>query len=714
MSTPSNPVFKPRARLLLQLGDQLIKNENIAVLELVKNSYDADARNVTIKMESVDKKELGKIEIIDDGCGMDDTIIKTAWLEPGSDYKEKLYKGGKRSDIYHRLPIGEKGIGRFGVHKLGDKIELITRKKNENEIVVTIDWVEFIKKKYLEQAEIKIITQIPKYFLRDRHGTRIIITNLRTDWDRRMVRELHKSLFTLSSPFKTVDHFTIKFETDRKDWISGLINWDDVKNYALYYFKVKVKGSEITEFKYQFTPWKDLDKVEAKTITLENQFIQDHKTMEVISAENKKVKVEIDLEKHNIGEVGFEGYIFDRDLKILSIIEDSVVNQIKNYLDENGGIRVYRDNLRINEYGEKGNDWLNLDIRRVNVPTVRISNNIILSVINLKREDSSDLIEKTNREGFVENEAYNDFRAAIMYVINLIEKLRQVDKAELRAKYSPTEQEEPVLHHTSELKIYIQENVKEEAVRDRLNEYIDEIEKDYNEINEILLTSAGAGLTLGVGIHEIEKLIKELISAIKNGETVSDKVNYLIQDIHETVNNYLNLLKQEDKKTYKLKELIKGTLNNVEYRLKVHNIEVIKNFSKFEEDPIIECSKRFFISAVLNVIDNSIYWLEKKFKALKKTGIDFHKKIFIGIINEKNGMISVLIADNGNGFTLPTDKIILPFITAKDDGMGLGLHIANQILKVAKANLLFPQKGDYDIPEEFQNGAKIVFRFKKL
>ena len=92
MKYQSKSVFKPRARLLLQLGDQLIKNENIAVLELVKNSYDADARNITIKMERVDDKQFGRIEIIDDGSGMDDDVIKNAWLEPGSDYKAKQYQ----------------------------------------------------------------------------------------------------------------------------------------------------------------------------------------------------------------------------------------------------------------------------------------------------------------------------------------------------------------------------------------------------------------------------------------------------------------------------------------------------------------------------------------------------------------------------------------------------------------------------------------------
>lgn len=715
MEYKSKSVFKPRARLLLQLGDQLIKNENVAVLELVKNSYDADARNIIVKMENVDQKGLGRIEIRDDGTGMDDNVIKNAWLEPGSDFKEAQYNAKKRSEKYGRLPIGEKGIGRFGVHKLGDKIELITRKKDKDEFYVNIDWREFAKNKYLENAQFEVIGRTPQYFLRDRHGTRLVITELRTEWDRRMVRSLYKALFTLSSPFKTVDHFTIKFEIDKKEWISDLIDWKDVKAHALYHFKAKLKGSEITEFTYKFTPWETMDKIEPKEISLvDDQFLQDNQSLEVASQENKKEKVIINLDKHNIGEIEFEGYIFDRDLKILGLIEEQKVNQIKKYLNENGGIRVYRDNLRINEYGETNNDWLSLDLRRVNVPAKRISNNIVLSVINIKREDSSSLIEKTNREGFVENEAYNDFKAAILYTIGLVEKLRQVDKAELREKYSPSEQDEPVLHLTNELKLYIEKNVKDEKVREKIKTYIDEIEEDYDEINKILLTSAGAGLTLGVGVHEIEKLIKELVSVAKS-EHVSDKINDLVKDIQTTVNNYLDLLKQTDGDIFPIKKLIKNALSNVEYRLKVHKIGVVRKYDEHSDDISIECSKRFFLSGVLNVLDNSIYWLEKKKKSLSKVSQEFDKKIYIDLFHDsKRGAVYVIIADNGNGFTLPTSKIVAPFITAKDEGMGLGLHITNQILKVMKAQLIFPEKGEFDIPIEFQNGALIAFKFKTV
>src|SRR5690606_18777716 len=100
-----------------------------------------------------------------------------------------------------------------------------------------------------------------------------------------------------------------------------------------------------------------------------------------------------------------EGYIFDQDSFVLKLgVSDKV--GFKKYLKANGGVKVFRDKLRVYDYGEPETDWLGLDLRRVNQPAKRISNNILLSSISINRKDSSDLIEKTNREGFIENEAY--------------------------------------------------------------------------------------------------------------------------------------------------------------------------------------------------------------------------------------------------------------------------------------------------------------------
>lgn len=710
--------FQPRARLLLQLGDKLIKNENIALLELIKNSYDADARKVDVKLRNLKNKELGYIEILDDGEGMDMKIIENAWLEPGSDHKEIQTKNNIRTQKYKRLPIGEKGIGRFGVHKLGNKIELVSRQKNKNEVVVVIDWDEFSKEKYLKDARFEVYERTPEYFKRTKTGTKITISKLKTEWDKKMVRELYKSVFTLNSPFHKTGKFKVNIDIDDKKLLDKLPVWKDVEDFALWHFECKIKGHEITHFKYEFTPWKNLQGVKGRTLTLEDDYISDRSTL-VVKSKQKGKKEEIlnlskkygdKLDPKTIGEISFEGYIFDRDKTTLELSSLTGIKLLKDYLDEQGGIRIYRDNIRINEYGEKGNDWLNLDLRRVNVPAKRVSNNIILAVIDLKQDESTALIEKTNREGFIENEAFNDFCASILYVLNIIENLRKSDKDLIRTKHNPTEKQEPVLHNLGKLKDIIDKKTKE-PLKSEINKHLFKIEEDYNHINEVLLTSAGVGLTMGVGIHEVEKVIAELKRMVEQ-EDVPENILNLVVHLDEVIENYSDLFRQSEKEEQNITKLIDGSIFNIHYRLTAHKIQLIKAY-KTKPVKIIKCSKRLLLGAIMNIIDNSIYWLERKHKKLHTAeNIDFQKCIYIDLFEEEE-FLNILIADNGFGFGIPTHQLSKPFISDKPDGMGLGLHIVNEIMKVQKGKLYFPEFGEFDIPEEFDNGAVVVLKLKK-
>jgi signal transduction histidine kinase len=713
--------FQPRARLLLQLGDKLIKNENVALLELIKNSYDADAKKVTVKLDMITDKKHGRIDITDDGEGMNIDIIENVWLEPGSDYKAQLLAKKQRSPKYKRLPIGEKGIGRFGVHKLGNKIELISRKEGEDEVVVRIDWNKFGEEKYLKDAKFEVFIRTPEYFLRNRKGTRIIISDLRNDWDKRMVRDLYKAVFTLNSPFKKSGNFDVEVKIDDQSLIEGLPTFEDIRKFALWHFKCKLSGTTIKDFEYEFTPWESLLEVESRKVTQKDDYIQDNETFVKKDPENSKKEIVINLAKNYgssnapaiIGEIGFEGYIFDRDKQTLELGNQAGITLLKQYLDEQGGIRVYRDNVRINEYGEKGNDWLNLDMRRVNVPAKRISNNLVLAVIDLKIEESNALIEKTNREGFIENEAFYDFCGAILYTINIIETLRKNDKDLIRNKYNPTEQEEPVLHHLNELQELIEKRIEDIPLKDEINKHLKKIEEDYNYINETLLTSAGAGLTLAVGIHEVQKVIAELTLAAKK-EHVPSKIQDLVDHLDQLIESYSDLLKQADTKEEDAVKFLNGATFNVSYRMDAHKIELIKAYKEYKGSIIIESSRRLLMGAVMNIIDNSIYWLEVKKKRLLKTSETFEKKIFIDIIQTEPGYLDIIIADNGSGFTIPKFQITKPFITAKTSGIGLGLHIVAEVMKVQGGAVRFPEADEYVLPEEFQRGAITVLKTKLL
>ena len=153
--------FRPRARVLQLLGDELIGNDRLAVFELVKNAYDADATNVRVLLDMAEGRPL-RISVSDDGEGMSYDAIRSVWLAPGQDNRQKQRLAGQRTPVHGRLPLGEKGVGRFAVHKLGNRIRLTTRRRGCDECVVDIDWAELIEKPYLDEAPVTVQTRLLK------------------------------------------------------------------------------------------------------------------------------------------------------------------------------------------------------------------------------------------------------------------------------------------------------------------------------------------------------------------------------------------------------------------------------------------------------------------------------------------------------------------------------------------------------------------------
>ncbi len=702
--------FKPRARLLLQLGDQLIKNESIALLELTKNAYDADASKVDIIMRHPDSIEEGTIEIEDDGFGMTPDIVENVWLEPGSNYKQEQFAERRLTPIYQRLPIGEKGIGRFGAHKLGNLIEMTTKSANANEVFVRIDWTQFAEHRYLEEVPIRIIErEHPQHFVGGKTGTRIVIKGFRKPWERGMARNVIRAITSITSPFETMDSFKPSFQIiDKSGWFDGIITWDKVCDYSLFQFDATISGNVLTNFSYKFTPWNTMTRLRGRNIELSDPIVENN--LRITDDEENPVN----LSQYNIGTIRFKGYIFDLDTFILKMgVSDK--SGFKSYLKSNGGVRVFRDGLRVYDYGEPENDWLSLDYRRFQQPTKAISNNLIVGAIDLNREESSDLEEKTNREGFVTNDAYIAFKSAILHVIGLVETLRQTDKKKLKEIYGPTPKSEPVMSLLGEAQRYVDEKVLDSEVKTEIKKYLVKIERDYKLVTGNLLKAAGAGLNMSIVIHEIEKVLYEVDKVLK-AEKASDRALKLVQHLSTLVDGYADLIRRSEQTNENVINVINQALFNTEYRLFTHGIKLNK---KYLENPTIKnirckIARNLLIGAIMNLIDNSIYWLDQKaFKKLE-SGESYTKKIFINVVDD-DAFIHIIIADNGTGILLPTEEITEPFVSGKKNGagMGLGLHIASEILNAQGGKISFPDDGEFEIPEEFNRGAKVVMSLKK-
>ncbi|MCK5346346.1 MAG: ATP-binding protein, partial [Candidatus Heimdallarchaeota archaeon] len=385
--------FKPRARLLLELGNQLIKDEGIALFELVKNSYDADATEVKISLKNIDSLKKGEITIRDNGCGMDWDIVTNVWMEPGTDYREKQILTSEKTRKFKRLPLGQKGIGRFGAHKLGRYIELITKSKDNNEIVVVIDWNKFNESKYLEDIPVNVYERNPEIFTDNKTGTKIRIYGLWNRWNRGMTRNMYRAVNSICSPFKSPDSFKAILEIidkNKQDWFKDLFTWREAVDYKLFKATCSLENDKLS-YIYEFIPWETMTIVTGRKVDTIEEKKEFYITDDDTDDNNEKI---INLSKYQIGKIKIELYIFDLDSNILTLgVHDK--SGLKKFLKFNGGIRVYRDGVRVYDYGEPGNDWLDLGGRRVNIPSARLSNNLVIGEVSINRSDSTDLEEKT-------------------------------------------------------------------------------------------------------------------------------------------------------------------------------------------------------------------------------------------------------------------------------------------------------------------------------
>jgi hypothetical protein len=246
--------FRVQSHVLKLLGDELIGHDRLAVFELVKNAYDADAKvvDVTLSLDSSPPT----IKILDNGYGMSADTIEKAWLEIGTDSKRGP-NARKRTEL-GRAVLGEKGVGRLAIQKLGTNVRLVTRTRSNGEHELSIDWPKLIESaQYLEgglQVQIKKNNQ--PVDIKTESGTLIEITGLhRNDWTRREVRDLFRLISSLNNPFDLAESFQVNLHLPgREDEIKGLPTLQEMIDAAVWVFEFKLLANGKLDWKYTFSP----------------------------------------------------------------------------------------------------------------------------------------------------------------------------------------------------------------------------------------------------------------------------------------------------------------------------------------------------------------------------------------------------------------------------------------------------------------------------
>lgn len=568
MPAPVYP-FTVKARVLRLLGDELIRDPSLAVFELVKNAYDADAKCCHVLLDHPDDPKRARIVVEDNGSGMSPDLMKTVWLVIGTDFRAAQRAKRQRTKL-GRFPQGNKGLGRLAVHKLGQRITIITREPGGSEVVVDLDWAQLELVEDLANTAISITTREPNTFKGHRHGTRIEVSDLRETWDKPKSRSLQRAITSLCSPFHGPDDFQVRLEIKpSNDWLEGLLDPSEVKETAIYYAKGEIDGSTLN-YNYEFRPLPQmLENLKARPAAATQRMATKRKgdsTVKIIDLHT--IKSELGRQV-SIGRIRFEFHIFDLETTVLNLaLKD--IRGFKTYLKENGGIRVYRDGVRVFDYGEPDNDWLNLDARRVNEPVGRVSNRQILGIVQLDGETSGALVEKSNREGFVENAAYNALKDALRFVLTQVEAERQKDQRDVRKFYSRKGAKRPVAEEIADLR----ESLQEQGVLEEFEPKLKRIEQQFEAFQDTMLQAAAPGLTFGVIVHQVEKLMKELVIAVRQDNDIVH-IRALVDQLDKLIDGIGDLFRRSGTSTEKASDLIRQSIFNCQFRFKKHKVEVV-------------------------------------------------------------------------------------------------------------------------------------------
>jgi len=380
--TTSNLTFYPTI-LTDILGNKIIELDSIVFSELIKNSKDSNSKNLTIDLSHYKHS----ISLTDDGDGMNLNDIKKNWFVVATNNKTN-----------DSNTLGGKGIGRFSSFKICDKITIITKKSNSQELEFSISINNLKNLNKAEDLKIEIFqNNVPKHFSKNMTGTMIILEELHNLSLEELQIDL-KNLILKNSKTKNDFSVNINFPASYKK--INFIDSNDVTKLAPFKCKVSFQDNKILSYDC--------------SIGLNNYIFKSIPISKTLSDKFLQLPKDLSLGKINLE---LNSFLLDNNfVKHYSIDKKKLQ---KEFLDYYYGISIYRNDFKI--YGFGNNDWLDLNERRIDQPTKCINNKQIYGFIELDKSSSSLLEEKTSREGFIRSNYFTYLKNAVMLIIKQFE-----------------------------------------------------------------------------------------------------------------------------------------------------------------------------------------------------------------------------------------------------------------------------------------------------
>ena len=743
--------IRPYARLLTMLGDQLIKNEKIALIELIKNSYDADASWVKVSFYNFGDGYLvtpqSKIVIEDDGNGMNRDIIINHWLNPATPIKSDQKKTNSHTQK-GRIIQGEKGIGRFSVFKLGKTIKVVTRRQTQSsdgsfsdggekeEYTLRYDYSQYDsdflstddteRSLLLDELPVSLECDSPLVIVKKEvkiglktkqrapHGTIIEISDLKTKWSEDRINEVLNEVGKMQPIFSAEDNsdFDVCFYRDT----------DMVVSQESYKSKLRALIDEKAVFK--ITNGKYDDKTQIVTFDLNGRGIKLPIDDIEFSGQKRKYKHIEDLRKHDerieCGSFDFEFYIFDFISNLDEQTKYNLDKEEKSILKSHR-IYLYRDGVRVMPYGDPSDDWLKIDLERGTVRASEYpSNDQTVGCVYISQESNPKLKDKTNREGLIEDgHAFEDFVCILQLVLGYIRKkpfAQYLIEKQRKAEVDFVKKGRP-----AELISQAKEKYFDNT---QIKSFLEMFESSYSKERRILderiyrtENLAAVGLSVETATHDVSILIKRAtenmtalirdceneFESIKKDDLVN-KLSMILGNISMVGSQFEDIQQLFPSTKLKTKNIrvneIVEKINNI-YSHQLTKNEISVDIVSTKTPLVVKTTDAVLLQVFINLFDNSLYWL-------KNYNGNIKRNIRIELDGNNN---KAIFSDNGPGIKDDDkDYIFDAFYSGKgEEGKGLGLYIARQLL----------DRYDYSINlAEFSSdkkleGANFVLEFVK-
>lgn len=701
MSTTEKISFTVDAGIINRLGLELVSKSETALSELIKNSFDADAKKVDLFFINAENAN-GTLIIKDNGVGMTKDQLINGFMKLAT--TDKIHNS--ISDIFKRPKAGRKGIGRFSTQRLGRSLEIKTMSFfTKNTLKLEINWDDYITDKKIEDISNTLTLNFSER--KEGSGTTLIIKNLRDKWSNADIKRVYRyvsdliqpNLLTLSdkgglNELEEDKSFTVNFFRQNNFTDTAVPIADPqlmILDKALATFSGMVDENG---FGHCFLSTKNFtfNKIRQK---LDEKFLTNQNPFELLHGSNIKFKVY---------------YFIGGDRNSYYGIPKMELKVILDHLDRNGGVKLYRNGFRVPKYGEKENDWLNIDKSYRIGQGIPFNNNRLLGFVQIIDSEGKIFEESAGREGLIEKAAFEELQD---FVFQSIEKcflafanwLRKSDEYKV---FNPDKKKpssfKTILNNTTDLKtaakILNNPNASDKDKTDALilleqatRKISDESKAAINEL-EMIRILASTGLTIGEFIHEIKQIVPSLKGYITQMANPSSKVE-LKQNLSKSLNVLFSL---ESYMSYFDETISKNVFRQLE---PIDLRKAIKNFIAVVEPDLTrrnfkletDIRGRDLFTTLMhpsewNTILQNLYSNSKK-AILKSKNADKGRILIRVIRNTDIGKISMEFFDNGKGIQQnDREDIFQPFVTSYTErdkefgtGTGLGLYIISQTIK---------------------------------